>query len=202
MSKMDFLKKIANNFVEIEKEQEETIPIETANEQKETVKEIDYSRLAKATEDPAEEDDSSIKLEDVELEIYPADIYKSCSDEVDSNNDIFKVGQIISSLDQSLSNEAALNSTKSILNVVGIDLDKAYENGDVRINLLLDAKNEITGELQKNIEENENKIQAYLNRIQNLREQQEIGKAKIEKTIDIFDKEIENISTIMKFIKK
>lgn len=202
MSKMDFLKKIANNFVEIEKEQEETIPVETVNEQKETVKEIDYSRLAKATEDPAEEDDSSIKLEDVELEIYPTDIYKSCSDEVDSNNDIFKVGQIISSLDQSLSNEAALNSTKSILNVVGIDLDKAYENGDVRINLLLDAKNEITGELQKNIEENENKIQAYLNRIQNLREQQEIGKAKIEKTIDIFDKEIENISTIMKFIKK
>jgi hypothetical protein len=126
-------------------------------------------------------------------------IYKTTSLS-DRSKSIYKVEELKNALPASLDSQAAKQSVLGVMKVAGLGKDEVLVDSDKRITALVEAKNQMAGEVQTSIQANLDEItrlEATVNKLKQANNQKKKMQEEQEASIQ---REIERIEAIVKFI--
>jgi len=145
------------------------------------------------------EEELEVDVESVTQNNLIEDIY-SCNSLSDYSRSIFKVEQLINSLPKEMPNETKKTTVLTILSSFNLTIEEIMQDAVNRQNIISAAYDEIVGENESVINNNDLEIEEKKMEIQNLEKDTASRKSVIHDTSEKINKELTRIKTLVDFV--
>ena len=142
---------------------------------------------------------ANTEIESVNVDTLIDDIYAQ-NDLYDKSCSIFKVEELVASLPKEMATDTKRTSVMSILGSFGLTVTGVCEDGEQRVRVLDNIKQQINTECSDNIKTKLEQIEGLKKSIEALEVEISEEKNKLEVSNDIILDEIAKVETLVKFI--